>query len=544
MAADAWHKPLDATATTAGSLFSANVFQIPPFQREYAWQDEVGEFWSDLQGSLDGEYYFIGLIVLTKRKGSCKQVVDGQQRIITTSLLANALYYEALKRGRTALADRIQATFLSSIDFQTDEVRSRVELSDKDDYATYRYIIKSGEVPGTKFEEGSVSERMVSSYKLLTKRLAEDLKGDPFKRLGVWVDFLMNRLHLAVFIHPDEASAYQVYEVVNTRGRELTTADLLKNYVLSATAESLREQRYLEWKRISSQFPQDGSNNFVQYIRHVVTVEHGHILPKDLFAFLVGRKPVAGKSPPTVNELMEALDRYRGIYLQMVDPTLPGPADAASVRIFIALNSLNVIAVRPILLALSEIPGSQQAVDYVLRLVVRRIVVGTLGTGNVERRLGEAAHRTWREKNPESLRKELADLNPQKVDFIDQARRRSLNKNTMFFLRRSILLGTITPEERGTLHYICPRQTDEWPGMTEEERAYWAGTLGNTFLANLKRRPEDTLDWGGFKANMLPHADPDELSVELAQIDEWDAAAIERIGSTLATRAGQIWFGS
>ena len=534
--------PLSAAASTAGNLFSANVFQVPPFQREYSWQEnEVNDFWNDLQGSLEGDYYFIGLIVLTD-KGSHKYVVDGQQRIITTSLLANALYHEALRRGRTALADRIQATFIYSIDFQTDEIRPRVLLSDKDDDATYKYIVKSGEVPRAKFEEGSVSQRLCASYTLLLKRLRQDLEQDPFKRLGQWADFLMNRLHLTLFIHPDESSAYQVYEVINTRGRELTTADLLKNYVLSATPENRREERYVEWKRISSNFPRDGSNNFVQYIRHVVTVRHGHILPKDLFAFLVGRKSAGANEPPTVDELMSALARYKDVYLQMVDPTLPGPADPAALRIFGALNALGVIAVRPILLALSDLGNPPSAVEFILRLVVRRIVVGTLGTGNVERRLGEAARRIDEEQSPRSLARELSDLNPVREDFVEQLRRRSPNKNTMTFMRRSILYETTTPEEKGTLHYICPRETGEWNGLTEEERAYWAGTLGNTFLSENRRRANGTLNWPGFKSNMLPTAVPEEISGELGIFDTWNAAAIEEVGSRLAKRAGQIWY--
>jgi uncharacterized protein with ParB-like and HNH nuclease domain len=98
--------PLNASASTAGALLSSSTFEVPQFQREYSWQrDEVSEFWNDLSNGLDSDSYFLGLVILTD-EGGTKHVVDGQQRLITLSLLANAIYFEALGRGRTALADR------------------------------------------------------------------------------------------------------------------------------------------------------------------------------------------------------------------------------------------------------------------------------------------------------------------------------------------------------------------------------------------------------------------------------------------------------
>ena len=73
---------------------------------------------------------------------------------------------------------------------------------------------------------------MSESYKYLQQHLQDDLKKDPFKRLGKWSEFITNKVYFAIFIHPDPSSAYQVYQVINTRGVELTTADLLNNYVL------------------------------------------------------------------------------------------------------------------------------------------------------------------------------------------------------------------------------------------------------------------------------------------------------------------------
>lgn len=534
--------PLNASASTAGALMSSSTFEVPQFQREYSWQqDEVADFFNDLRSSIDAESYFLGLVILTD-DGERKHVVDGQQRLITLSMLANALYFEAIKRGRKALADRIRADFLYSIDYDSDETHPRVVLSDESDNATFQHILKKGDAPWEELDEGSVSYRIAHSYDYLTERLREDLKRDPFRRLGKWTEFLTHRVYFAVFVHPDPSSAYQVYEVINTRGKELTTADLLKNYILSQTPKTKREARYQEWQAIAAQFGAEGASTFVQFIRHAVTVQCGHILPKDLFGFLAQRGGPSVEVPPSPNELMNLLQDQLPLYLQMMDPTLAGPAEPEALKIFAALNSLGVIAVRPILLSVADVPDAVEGMKYVLRLVVRRIVVGNLGTGNVERRFGEAAKNVHDRKSWNVLAHDLRDLNPTVEEFTEQLRKRSFNKGVLGFLRRSILAESITPELDGVLHFIWTRQAPDWTGMSEEDGAFWGATIGNTFLSTQDRRPKGAVDWTGFKQHMLPHAVRGEWQSRLAKLEYWDAATVEAMGKRLAKAAGSVWF--
>lgn len=537
------HTPLNASATTAGALLSSSTFEDPPYQREYSWlQDEVVEFWTDLRHALGDDSYFLGLVILTDEDG-VKQVVDGQQRILTLTLLAAALYHEAKQGGRTALAERIQADFLRSIDYDTDDTNPRVTLSDEADNKTLQEILEHGRSSAkSSSTDDSLSKRMNDAFIYLRSQLKDDLSQDPFKRLGAWTDFITNRLYFAVFVHPDPASAYRVFEVINTRGRELTTADLLKNYVLSQTPKANREDRYQEWKRIAQQFNEAGSNSFVQYIRHVVTVEGGHILPKDLFDFLAQRATFSNKEAPSINRLMSLLESNLPLYLQMIDPSLEGPAEPEALKIFSALNSLGVISVRPILLAMASTPNALEGMLYILRLVVRRIVVGTLGTGNVERRFGEAAKRVHDESDWRGIQEDLADLIPTKEEFEEQLRKRSLNKAVLTFLRRSIIEETEIPERTGTLHFIRPRQASEWEGFSEEDDNFWGNTIGNTVLSSLERRPKGASTWEGFKENILSSAVPGEWTSKLESFDEWNAEAVVEVGNELSKKAADVWY--
>jgi hypothetical protein len=531
----------------AGALMSSSRFEVPPYQREYAWQeDEVSEFWNDLRDALHLETYFLGLVILTDEDGPRRHVVDGQQRLLTLTLLAAALYHEAMHYGRSALADRLKSDFLYSIDYATDEILPRVKLTDATDNETLQSILNSGRgnVQKDFIDEVSLSRRLEESFDFIRKSLSEDLARDPFQRLGLWTEFITNRVYFAVFIHPDAATAYRVFEVINTRGRELTTADLLKNYVLSQTAPDRREARYKEWQRIAKPFSQFGPNALVQFIRHVVTVEAGHILPKDLYDFLAQRTVHADRKPPSVDDLMSRLRESLPLYAQMMDPSLDGPADTDALRVFSALDSLGVIAVRPILLAISKIPDADAVAGmrHILKLVVRRMVVGNLGTGNVERRFGEAAKRVFLTNDWHAVERELDDLNPIREEFLDKIGTRSYNKGTLSFLRRSIIQKTITPNQDGTLHSIMPRQQGIWSGFTEESAAFWSSTLANTYLSTLERRPKDAVDWQGFKVSILPSGIEGEWQQMLRGLNEWNAEALEFISKELAEAASNVWY--
>lgn len=533
---------LSASASTAGSLFASSVFQVPPYQREYSWtNDEVREFFSDIQGALDQDSYFLGLIIITEEQKR-RQVVDGQQRIVTLTLLAAALFHEATKRGREALADRIKADFLRSINYATDQTDPRVILSDPNDNETLQDILDNGLKNASSKDGDGVSAQIWSSYELISKALAADLAPDPFKRLGKWTEFITHKLYFAVFAHPDPATVYSLFEVINTRGRNLTTADLLKNYILSQTAEDNKTLVYERWQKLSNSFSSNGSTSFVQFIRHAVTVESGHVLPRDLFAFLAGRAKSTTKAPPTAYSLLDLLECRFPLYSQMMDPTLPGPADDFSLRVFLALNQLNVITVRPLMMAISDLEEPSSGLEYILKLVVRRMIVGTLGTGNIERRFSDAAKRVSDEKSWAFLEGEFSDLNPSKEEFVAQLKKRSFNKGTLTFLRSSIVENNIAPSHYETLHFIVPRNRSDWPGFNEEERSIWVSKIGNTLLSRESRRPEGALSWGGVKEILLPTAVPGEQIDTLLEFEVWDVASVRTVTNNLAETAGEIWY--
>lgn len=536
-------KSISASASSAGALFSNSAFRIPPYQRDYAWStDEIGDFWSDLSSSLKDDSYFIGLIILTEGD-DVQEVIDGQQRLLSIALLASILAANAIEEGRSALASRLQADFLRFVDYSTDEEKSRITLADAEENKVLQAALNLGFDPVSRpcLDVFGGNGRIAENYKFLSARVKEDLGEDAFKRLGTWAQFLREKLYFTVFTHPDPAAAYRVFEVINTRGKGLTTADLLKNYVLSKCPEEERDLKYFQWQGLSKSFSSASSGSFVQYIRHAATARSGHIPAKELYDFLAGRLP--SRPAPGVPALMQMLEEDLPLYLQMIDPTATGPASKIELSVYEALVQLGVIAVRPLLLSLHAIEADDAAFQFVLRFVVLRTVVGNLGTGNVERRIGDAAKKIRDGGQWKDATIALKDLVPTSDEFKDKLCKRPLGKHVLGFLRRSILQETMTPSLNGHLQFLVPAYAIEWPNFTEEALAFWSRTLGNTFISVGNKRPFGVDSWRDVKEQVIRDGVAYERTDALLRIDEWTPRALEEEASELAERAIDVWYG-
>ncbi|MFT8356346.1 MAG: DUF262 domain-containing protein [Bifidobacterium aquikefiri] len=536
-------KPLTASSNTLSSLISGNRFTIPIYQRNYSWgDDEISDFFSDLSDSVDQDYYFLGLFILTG-ENQPKEVVDGQQRLLTVTLLAAALYHDAVKFGRDALAERVKSTFLTGINYDTDEESARISLSDRADDRTLQEILRKSAkdiVLPVENEDGedSISRNLVKAYKKLSSLLDENLKDDPFKRLGIWANFLTDHLYIAQFTHPDSASAFRVFEIVNNRGKDLTTADLLKSYVLSQSRPSEMHERYEQWQKIAKSF-RDPST-FVQFIRHVVTARGGYVLPRDLFDALTGHLTKFESISPT--QLMAIMSHDLPYYLQMEDPSTAGPANDYQASIYTVLNKLNVISIRPILLALTNTENPDEGASTLLRLVVRRISVGSLGTGNVERRFSEAAKRIYSERTWEAAFADLSDLVPSREQFSEQVLSRALGKNTLHVLQASAMQKKINPDLTDSFIQYVITKDGNWGTTIPSEVNYWSATIGNAVLSKIPRRPGNSDSWTGFQQEILKTVISKEDQTYFADLDNWNIEKLEARGRALTKTIASVWY--
>ena len=233
------HSSLVAKEQPIQKIFSSDyLFEIPGYQRPYAWTvEQAGELFDDLWGFVtdrtdqvdDMPPYFLGSIVLIKEseKPDC-QVVDGQQRLTTLTILLSVI--------RSFLDDHSQADLTPYIyspgnKFGGTKDSFRVSLRPRDKIFFQDYVQKVKGIDSllTNTAKLSDSQSNIRSNARLLRDKVQQLS--PEQRL-LLAQFVIQRCFLVVVATPDLDSAFRIFAVMNSRGLDLGAPDILKAEVI------------------------------------------------------------------------------------------------------------------------------------------------------------------------------------------------------------------------------------------------------------------------------------------------------------------------
>ena len=245
-------------------------YRIPAFQRDYSWTDEEWEdLWSDILATIaeDGEpAHYMGYLVLQSKDEKSFDVIDGQQRLTTLSLIALAVLKNLdhlIAKGNSPeqnkqRLEQIRNTYIGYLDPVTLLSRSKLTLNRNNDAYFQNYLVPLGHLPVRGFRASEHSLR--KAFDWFEKHIREYAKRHPAdegKALALLVETMSDRLFFTVIHVTDELNAYKVFETLNARGVRLSSTDLLKNYLFSLLHkqnEHLNEMKTLEdrWEAMVS----------------------------------------------------------------------------------------------------------------------------------------------------------------------------------------------------------------------------------------------------------------------------------------------------
>ncbi|WP_158253286.1 DUF262 domain-containing protein [Cryobacterium sp. N19] len=524
---------VEASTIKAGQLFSTADFHIPDFQRDYSWSKdvEVSEFWNDLSKGIDSPPYFLGLLIITD-ENDVKTVVDGQQRIVTLTLLANSIRRAALARGKLLVADSMRDVFLYSINYEEESRSARVDFASRRDRRTLDAILDDSAEAGEGF-----NETLLQAQRFLDQKLEADLKSsDASARLGKWAHFLSNGITFALFEHPDRNAAYKVFEVVNMRGKDLTPAQLIKSYVIGSALPENQNDSYSRWIELEDPFVDVGADaQFTQFIRNIVTLRHGYVEPRDLYQAIADNYV----GDDGVKTLLSELEEQIGVYLQMVDPALD--REDTTLKTFLILDTLGLRTIRPVFLATAHARNPEAGFKELLRVIVPRIVTGTFGTGSIERRFSEAAKTIFTTQDWSIGVEGLRDLAPTRQEFQERVQSRPLNKGVQLVVRASALQRSSVPAISGYVHQVRQKNIEDWPAFNDDDFKVLGSTIGNCFISTIDRRPRGSNSLQGVIDKLLPTAV--EFEDELVRTaSSWSAEDVRNMNEHLSTLAAEVWY--
>lgn len=553
-------------ATEAGLLQflrAAPRFVIPIYQRTYSWTEkECTQLWEDVYkaGSDDSiDVHFIGSIVYIEdglsnnTKRAPNLVIDGQQRLTTITLLlaalADAVGDEEPVEGFTA--DEIRETLLTNHRRSGDEFYKL--LLTRTDRDTLKAIVGQLDLPTPK------SDRIVENYDAFKAQLVagEAVVETICKGLGklIMVDIALSREH---------DNPQLIFESMNSTGRELSQADLIRNFVLMGLEPDYQTKLYEHyWHPMEEDFGQAAyTAHFDSFMRHYLTVRTGNI-PRlgDVYeAYKAYARQVQSKGG-TIEDLVKEVRSYARFYcvIALGHQTEPKLAEA-----FQDIRELKVDVAYPFLLEVFDDfdNGCLTSAEFhdVLRMVeayVFRRAICSIPTNSLNKTFANFARTIDKNDYLSSVRTYFFGMKsyrrfPRDEEFIQELKTRDLYN----FPRRSYWLRRFENHGRKervhvddyTIEHILPQDPNlsaKWRSElgpeAEQVQERWLHTLGNLTLTGYNSEysnrafceKRDMKD--GFKHSPL------RVNEGLGATEAWNEEAIQARAAKLAKEAAKVW---
>ena len=242
-------RKVDGREKTLQDLLQNTKYTIHYYQREYAWQrkqlqeliddltDEFLTFYDPEKGLEEVAYYgvyFMGSVVLAGRENA---IIDGQQRLTSLSLLLMFLNLRLKKLGQTndAVVQMLYSTSYGKTGFN-------LSVDDREECLAAIYT-------GESFDSTNCGESVVNLYNRYQD--IEDLFPEEIddEAIPFFAEWLIKRVYFIEIICETEQDAHKVFVSMNDRGLSLTSAEMLKGYLLSEVADDKKREKLNDaWK--------------------------------------------------------------------------------------------------------------------------------------------------------------------------------------------------------------------------------------------------------------------------------------------------------
>lgn len=240
-------------------------YLVPMYQRNYAWGE--GEITQLLQDVLDyqgkrnskDKYqpYYIGTLVVFARGDGSFEVIDGQQRFTTLSLLANWLKHYA--------KDSVDLSWYRAINlaFESRPISSHT-------FERLWQGVAPHDLRGSAFNEG-----LVNGFELIGKALADlGLVGD---RLTAFCDYLFKHVQISRIEVPKDTDLNHFFEAMNNRGEQLEKHEVIKARLMATLNKIPEDETRRQSLHVLTRV-WDACANMERYIQYGFTPEERHRL--------------------------------------------------------------------------------------------------------------------------------------------------------------------------------------------------------------------------------------------------------------------------
>ena len=558
---------LSATEDTVEQVLTRNYrYTVPDYQRRYSWGEEQwGALWADLNSIRSDSTHFLGSVVLIERPGGLNElnkleIVDGQQRIGTITVLLSLMREKYYELGESEQAEDIENQYLKKRDLDRNEYQN-LTLSTFDNPDLERVIERKYD----RMDDGQLREA-VQFYASKLDSLDIDELDTLRKRLLASVTLVSIRCE-------GEQSAFRLFETLNDRGMELSSVDLMKNYTFSKAAsapdsEIDYEQVQDDWERLIRALMPNTSQPS-RFFRHYIMSASKPKYDGDVSDYKLYdeyQKIVDSKLPESgisLNEYVIELADKAELYAKILNHEIDMYDDAGNDAINSKLEDLEIInsvQARTLMLRVFEEYDTANKVMESLLLLesfLMRWKVSSYPTGGeLDRIYSRICSEAFEKENSiREIYKGLSDRCPSDEEFIAsiENKRVRLNNRTSYILKRlemDYYDGIEANLDEFDREHIAPRASfsakkySAWPstlGTTEAQFEQFRDKLGNLTLLETDKNISIGAD--PFKKKKEAYAESKiQMNQRLCEdYDSWGTDEIEQRTSELANAMVQIW---
>lgn len=545
-------------------------YRVPPFQRDYSWsEDEWDDLWQDIVAMFEEEgesSHYMGYLVLQSSDSKRFDIIDGQQRITTISVmvLSALAHLQDLVDAKLDASDnakrkdQLRNSYIGYVDPVTLVPRAKLELNRHNNRFYQTYLVPLEKLPQRGLNASEHQLRKAFNWFKDRIRLRTGETVTSGREVAAFLDELVDKLFFTVITVTDELNAFKVFETLNARGVRLSATDLLKNYLFSviSTPETHgSELKALEerWERIVGLM---GSESLPEFLRVFWNSRNKLVRKSDLFKTI--RKRITTRE--AAFELLRNLDQSASIYAALRDPQDP----SWNIDERKALEQLLMFNVRqPLAMLLAcyskFFDSNRIAFTRVLKAVTvvsfRYNVICNLQTHDQERLYNEIA---WKvsagtlataSEVINALRDVYPEDEPFKAAFADKELRttNSRNKKVVRYILFEIehnRSGQDLDFESASynLEHVLPEHPDEsWSYIEESRQDRLIYRIGNLTPLETKRNREHGNGDYASKRAVYEKSDFQITRAIAEHYETWDEQKIDARQRQLAKLAVSLW---
>ena len=336
-------------------------YHVPEYQRGYAWSDnELNDFLNDI---FDISYignskeHFFGPIMI-HNDNNVKYVVDGQQRLITSVCFVKAIKQicddmhsdiedNELKEALSDMSSDIKTQYIGRTTSITND--PHLFLQNEDEQFFLENIQKRNILERNSYNPTNTSQKKLINalfffyYNIKNHML--DIKDNykKFKYLKTILDDFLNCSKVIYIESTSESEACTIFETLNARGKDLTQADLLKNYILRNKIENANDL----WSQLINNV---GESNILQFINYYLRAFYKKIQQKDIYRYITENIKGNDNIKEMCNRMIKLSKYYKGM-------KYPGQTNCFSEKIIPSLNFFRIAKITvfyPIIFSMIE----------------------------------------------------------------------------------------------------------------------------------------------------------------------------------------------